>query len=207
MSTSIRNAILPGLCWDMVPLKMKKWKVFIIPTSPDYFCLQAVGSLEKNIRKWHKDVIRFIEDNDFSVANFPIHNSPKFLGAIQQRYRPRKEKPAKSFQKWIDIIRKSINESLIPSLEEIDCVIDGKKMDLALRNTDLKPYDLAHIPDFNSLIAISQQVSKPVFSLTDNEIAEEGKVFGHAEKTMQISRNNFNRVFADLGERVLSLTS
>jgi len=80
-------------------------------------------------------------------------------------------------------------------------------MDLALRNTDLKPYDLAYILDFNSLIAISQQVSKPVFSLTDGEIAEVGKVFGHAEEIMRVSRNNFNRVFADLCERVLILTS
>lgn len=180
---------------------------FIIPTSPDYFCLQAIGSLEKNIRKWHRDIIRFIEDNDFSKANFPIHNNPKFLGAIQQRYRPRKEKPAKSFQKWIDIIRESINENLVPSLAKIDCVVDGERMNTALENTDLEPYDLAHIPDFNSLIAISQQLSKPVFSLTDTEIAEVGRVFGHAEKTMQISRDNFKTVFADLCARVLILTS
>jgi len=64
----------------------------------------------------------------------------------------------------------------------------------------LEPYDLAHIPDFNSLMAISQQVSKPVFSLTDSEIVEVEKVFGHAEETMQISRDNFNSVFADLCE-------
>jgi len=180
---------------------------FIIPTSPDYFCLQAIGSLEKNIRKWHRDIIRFREDNNFSEADFPIHNSPKFLGAIQQRYRPRKEKPAKSFQKWIDIIRKSINESLVPSLAEIGCVVDEKKMGMALKNTDLEPYDLAHIPDFNSLIAISQQVSKPVFSLTDEEIAGVGNVFGHAEETMQASRDHFDSVFDGLCKRVLILTA
>lgn len=30
---------------------------FVILTSPDYFCLQDIGSLEKNIRRWHKDVV------------------------------------------------------------------------------------------------------------------------------------------------------
>lgn len=86
-------------------------------------------------------------------------------------------------------------------------MIDEKKMGMALKNTDLEPYDLAHIPDFSSLIAISQQVSKPVFSLTDEEIAGVGNVFGHAEETMQASRDNFDSVFADLCKRVLILTS
>lgn len=86
-------------------------------------------------------------------------------------------------------------------------MINEKKMGMALKNTDLEPYYLAHIPDFNSLIAISQQVSKPVFSLTDEEIAGVGNVFGHAEKTMQASRDNFDNFFADLCKRVLILTS
>ncbi len=76
-----------------------------------------------------------------------------------------------------------------------------------LSNTGLNPYDLAHVPDFNSLIAISQQLSKPAFALTDEDIKEIGKVFGHAEKTILTSRDNFSAVFKELGQRVLSLTS
>jgi len=104
-------------------------------------------------------------------------------------------------------IRDSINESLVPSLAEIGCVLDEKKIGMALKNTDLEPYDLAHMPDFNSLIAIGQQISKPVYSLTDEEIAGVGNVFGHAEETMRASRDNFDNVFADLCKRVLILTS
>ncbi len=96
---------------------------FIVPTSPDYFCLQAISSLEKNIRKWHTEITRFKSDNKFDNRTFPIRNQPMFLGAIQQRYRPRNEKPAKSFQKWIDIIREAVNKKLVPSLEQINCVI------------------------------------------------------------------------------------
>jgi len=180
---------------------------FIVPTSPDYFCLQAISSLAKNITKWHIEIERFKSDNNFDSRDFPIRNQPTFLGAIQQRYRPRNERPAKSFQKWIDIIRKAINENLVPALEKINCVIGRKYVENILKGTDLEPYDLAHIPDFNSLIAISQQLSKPVFALTDEEIKSEGKVFGHAEKTMQISRDGFSTVFGELGQRVLALTS
>ena len=92
-------------------------------------------------------------------------------------------------------------------MEKIGCTIDKKSMEEALRGTSLEPYDLAHVPDFNSLIAISQQLSKPVFALTDEEVKATGKVFGHAEKTMLMSRDNFATVFKDLGQRVFSLTS
>lgn len=180
---------------------------FIVPTSPDYFCLQAIGSLEKNITKWHREIKRFREDNGFEDKLFPIRNAPQFLGAIQQRYRPRNEKPAKSFQKWIDIIRQAVNEKLVPSLQKIGCSIDLQDVKNVLHETDLEPYDLAHVPDFNSLIAISQQLSKPIFALTDDDIKQVGKVFGHAEKTMIESRDKFSAVFDDLGKRVLALTA
>jgi len=141
------------------------------------------------------------------MQSFPIKNQPKFLGLVQQRYRPRKEKPAKSFQKWIDSIRNDINERFIPSLKNIGCLTSEEKMKEILSGTELEPYDLAHVPDFNSLIAISQQVSKPVFSLTDKEIAQVGKVFGHAEKTMLESRDSFKDVFSGLCKRVEQLTT
>jgi len=60
---------------------------FIVPTSPDYFCLQAVSSLEKNIAKWHTEIRRFKSDNNFDTKNYSIKNQPMFLGAVQQRYR------------------------------------------------------------------------------------------------------------------------
>jgi chromosome partitioning protein len=178
---------------------------FIVPTSPDYFCLQAIGSLEKHITKWHSEIERFKKENNFE-RNFPIKNRPLFLGAIQQRYRPRNEKPAKSFQRWIDTIRKAINEKLVPSLEKIRCVVDRQTVEKTLRGTNLQPYDLANVPDFNSLIAISQQLSKPIFALTDDEIKTIGKVFGHAEKTMIESRDNFSLIFKELGQRVMALS-
>lgn len=180
---------------------------FIIPTSPDYFCVQAILSLEKNITQWHGEINRFIASNDFNPRSFPIRNKPKFLGAIQQRYRPRNDKPAQSFQKWIDTIRETINRKLVPSLKKINCVIEDEKIAAALSGSNLQKYDLAQISDFNSLIAISQQLSKPVFALTDGDIANVGKVFGHAENTMKRSRDNFSETFAELAKRVESMTS
>ena len=168
---------------------------FIVPTSPDYFCLQAIGSLEKNITKWHKEIARFKEDNGFDARSFPIRNTPKFLGTVQQRYRPRYEKPGVSFQAWIDKIRGAVLRKLVPSLTKIGCSVDVSAVKKVLAGTDLEPFDLAHVADFNSLIAISQQLSKPIFALTDGEIKSIGKVFGHAEETMITSRDSFDKVF------------
>lgn len=180
---------------------------FIIPTSPDYFCVQAILSLEKNIRQWHREINRFMENNEFNPKNFPIKNNPKFLGAIQQRYRPRNDKPAQSFQKWIDTIRETINLKLVPSLKKINCVIENEKITAALSGSSLQKYDLAQISDFNSLIAISQQLSKPIFALTDDDLKNTGGVFGHAEKTMKKSRDNFSDTFSELAKRVELMTS
>lgn len=180
---------------------------FIIPTSPDYFCLQALSSLEKTIVKWHEELEMFKKSNGFTGKAYPIKNSPRFLGAIQQRYRPRYDKPGKSFQNWIDLIRDAINTKLIPVLKDINCAISEQAFKSVLKGTGLIPYDLAHIADFNSLIAISQQLSKPVFALTNEEIRETGNVFGYASKTMQESRDKFLEVFDGLGDRVIKLTS
>lgn len=179
---------------------------FIVPTSPDFFCYQAVGSLESNITKWHREIKRFIEDNNFDHRTYPVKNKPQFIGIIQQRYRPHNEKPATSFQKWIDIIREAINKKLVPALAGINCVKDKKEIEETIKGTDLQAYDLANIPDFNSLIAISQQKSKPIFALTDDEITITGKVFGHAKETMLTSRDNFLSIFADLAHRIIMLT-
>lgn len=179
---------------------------FIVPTSPDYFCLQAVSSLEKTIPKWHDEIEQFKKVNRFDSRTYPIKNKPQFLGTIQQRYRPRYDKPGKSFQNWIDTIRGAINGRLVPVLEEIDCVTPRAAVQEVLEGTDLSPYDLAYISDFNSLIAISQQLSKPIFALTDTEIHDTGKVFGYAEETMKQSRDKFLEVFRDLGERIVALT-
>ncbi|NJM33259.1 MAG: ParA family protein [Limnobacter sp.] len=32
---------------------------FIVPTSPDYFCSQAINSLSKNIVRWHSEIEQF----------------------------------------------------------------------------------------------------------------------------------------------------
>lgn len=180
---------------------------FIVPTSPDFFCWQAVGSLARNIQKWHKELDYFKSSNGFSSVSYPIQNCPKFLGTIQQRYRPRNGSPAKSFEKWIERIKSEVIINLVPILKNINCIIDENKFTQVLSDTgsELKPFDLAHIADFNSLIAISQELRVPVFSLTKEQIKESGQ-FGHALNTMEGNKDNFDVEFQALARRIEQLT-
>lgn len=181
---------------------------FIVPVAPDFFCWQAIRSLAKNIPKWHKELSIFKENNDGN-SSLSIKNSPQLLGMIQQRYRPRKGAPVKSFEKWMSAIRSAVDEILVPNLEKIGCITPRTTVQNAIdgsgSNADLSAYDLAHIADFNSLIAISQQLATPVFSISDQQIKDSGQ-FGHALSTMKSSRDSFDVQFKGLAERVLALT-
>ncbi len=179
---------------------------FIVPTSPDYFCLQAVDSFTKNIKKWKREIKKFKEENDIVDKSYAVHNSPKFIGIIQQRYRPRSERPASSFQKWIDKIDTAVNDKLVPELEKIDCIAAKNRIEDALAPYGLKPYNLAYISDFNSLIAIGHLTKKPIFELTESDIKANANVFGKALDTMSVSAEKFKKEFTDLTDRIVNIT-
>lgn len=181
---------------------------FIVPTTPDFFCWQAVSSLTKYIEIWHSDLSAFKAASATPRAVASLSNCPLFLGTIQQRYRIRKREPAKSFEKWITAIRDSVDASLVPCLTRLGCVKNRADVQVALDalGLNLQAYDLAHISDFNSLIAISQNLGRPVFALTDEDL-KNAKQFGWALETMKESRTAFSDQFKILGELIISLTS
>ncbi|WP_421224126.1 ParA family protein [Aeromonas enteropelogenes] len=182
---------------------------FVVPTSPDFFCWQAISSLATHIPKWHEELrlYKLMSNRDTSVS---IKNSPLFLGTLHQRYRPRNGSPAASFQDWIDKIRTAVDQRLVTALDEIQCVIPRESVEMVnhmFNNGDvpLTPYDLAQISDFNSLIAISQANSTPVFELTEQQIRDAGQ-FGHALNTMMANRDSFLESFNALGNKIIELT-
>jgi chromosome partitioning protein len=58
---------------------------FIVPTSPDYYCKQAITSLTRVLLRWNNGVAHF--RNQSLLYPFPME-PPKFCGIISQRYRP-----------------------------------------------------------------------------------------------------------------------
>lgn len=170
---------------------------FIIPTSPDYYCNQAISSLARVLPRWNVSVNPF--RNPSLLYPFPNH-PPKFCGIISQRYRPRLGNPAQSFQSWINIIKKTVVNELVPSLLANNMSVSMSDF-LAAVPSDT-PYNLINISDFNSLIAQSQKYNTPVFALSDAQIEQVGKIL----TTMKTSRGEFEKSFSQLANMIEILT-
>ena len=173
---------------------------FITPCAPDFFSKIALQNIAKVIPEWHS--IASAYDSDY-----PLPCNPKFLGVIEQNYRPRRSKdgddkntPAKEFSRWMDEIRYVTNNILVPELKKKNLVIDEQKFLSVVK--EYKPYDLAFISDFNSLIAFSQKHNMPVFELTEKEIKRSGAVLDGMLENVE----KFKKTFERLAEVVIALT-
>lgn len=171
---------------------------FIVPTAPDFFCVQAIRSLAKTIPRWSQE-IEFFRDE---ALIYPVpEGAPVMLGFLSQKYRPRNGGPAKSFQQWIDRIDETVDDELAPALAAMKMIVSRKRFLASV--TASEPYNLANISDFNSLVAQSQKYSVPVFALTDSQIEQTGRIL----ENMQESREEFGRVFHDLAVSIVELTN
>lgn len=171
---------------------------FIVPTSPDYYCNQAISSLARVLPRWNGAVIQFRSVN--LLYPFPA-SPPKFCGIISQRYRPRLGNPARSFQEWIDIIKSTVLKEFVPSLTPQGmCITIAEFNASAPADT---PYNLANIADFNSLIAQSQKHSTPIFALNDEQLEQVGIIL----ETMKKSRDDFASTFNALANSVETIAN
>jgi cellulose biosynthesis protein BcsQ len=170
---------------------------FIVPTSPDFYCNQAVSSLARVLPRWHTSVQMF---RDASLLYpFPAV-PPKFCGIISQRYRPRSGSPAQSFQQWINIIKTTVLNEFVPAMTAHGMAISTSQFNAGAPGDT--PYNLINIADFNSLIAQSQKYNVPVFALSDKQIEQAGVIL----KTMKESRDAFRASFNDLANTVEIIT-
>ena len=172
---------------------------FIVPCAPDYFCYMAIESLVSIFPKWCTMYKKMAECEIFQSAAYKMKNTPpKFLGTIQQRYRPRKGAPAKAFADWINDINALVVQKLISVLEVNDMCIEHEMYQFCE-----VPYNLISIADFNSLIAQSQEHNTPVFLLTKEQVNQTGVIW----ETMKKSRDDFYKTFEKLAQIVIKMTS
>lgn len=173
---------------------------FIIPMMPDYFSVMATDSLASVLPKWSAWAKQAQELNVLKDATYPFPNkTPKFLGMIVQKYRPRKGRtPSAAFQKWIDEIEQGVKTKLIPVLTKHDMVLPNDVYQKAGHQID---QPLLQIPDFNSLIALSQKHKAPVFQLTDEQLEQRGVVL----ETTKASMHQFRDLYAKAADLILKL--
>lgn len=175
---------------------------FIVPTSPDYFSLMAIESLNAVLPRWLAWSERAKSNPSLKSAAYVYPDkTPKFLGTIIQKYRPRKGVATEGFQKWIDSINEKVSKTLFPTLEHHKMTLPADRYEAV---AGIQPgYCLAQIADFNTLITKSQEYRTPVFALSDAQLGHVGKVL----ETDVAKRDEFAGVFGELADRVIALTA
>lgn len=165
---------------------------FIVPMMPDYFSAMATDSLASVLPKWSDWAKEAKKIKVLKEAIYPFPDkTPKFLGMIVQKFRPRKgETPSAAFQNWIDEIEEGVKKKLIPVLRERDMLLPDKVYKKAGFQID-RP--LLQMADFNSLIALSQKHKAPIFNLTDEQLERTGSVLDITRKSMLQFRDLYSK--------------
>jgi len=173
---------------------------FLVPMNPDYFSMMGIDSLSSVLPKWRAWAQAAQSIPLLAEADYPFPRiSPKFMGSIIQRYRPRTGNvPAKAFQKWIDQLERGLAETFLPALEKADMVLPPAVYEAAGFAPE-RP--LLQMSEFNSLIAKSQEHQVPVFALNDKQLEQVGIVL---EKTKE-SMREFEKLFSLAADRVITI--
>ncbi|WP_421416068.1 ParA family protein [Serratia plymuthica] len=172
---------------------------FIVPLHPDYFSSMALRSLSRTLPRWKQWADMAFKMDVLQQANYPFPEpKTKFIGSIVQKYRPRNGKASGAFQKWINELQSTLKDVLVPQLEKSQ-LLDS---DFESR-TGMKPWvPIMEVSDFNSLIAQSQEHQVPVFSLTPQQVQQQGAVWDQTEASMTV----FSQAFDSCAELVIALT-
>ena len=175
---------------------------FMVPASPDYFSLMAIESLTKVLPRWHYWSERAKKSQVLTDATYPYpKKTPRLLGTVIQKFRPRGGAPTKGFQAWIDNINEKVQTRLYPALQTLDMTL---KPETYQSVTNLWPsLCLSQIADFNTMIAKSQEAQTPVFALTDEQLHNVGTVL----QAEQSKREEFRANFSELATNVVALTN
>lgn len=174
---------------------------FMVPLHPDYFSAMALSSLAKTLPRWKAWADTAFEIDVLANADYPFPKpNPKFIGAVIQKFRPRNGRASKAFQRWIDELVDGLRIVLIPALEKSG-MLNTIEYRTIVGNDAWEP--LLELPDFNSLIAFSQEHQVPVYSLTAEQVDQSGAVWSQSDASMKV----FSAAFGECAERVFKLTA
>lgn len=145
---------------------------FITPMSTDVFSLLALENIGTSIQNWSKIFNKGIDGmEDFkrkSINKLKNICDIKFLGYVEQQYIMKTVGETKRAVKAYEEILKKIPDEI---QQKIILPINGEKMN------DIG-YKIGSIPNFYSLVPMSQTAHKPIFDLTNAD----GVVGAHYQK-------------------------
>ncbi|WP_444905074.1 ParA family protein [Microbulbifer sp. CnH-101-E] len=173
---------------------------YFVPTAPDRFNVQAIGTLSTIISKWIKEHRQIF--HEFQEIELPIREGkPKFLGVILQNYKIRGGKPKPTYQMWMDRIPPKVETSLFPSLSKFN--EDEKDLTSGLQGEKIVA---SQIQDFEGLAPIMQECGKAMFDITIDDTRttnEKGAAWSGVAWTQAKERmNNYKNCIAQLANNL-----
>ena len=149
---------------------------FIMPMSTDIFSIQAISNIAESVRNWKSDFERGLSDYsakekcDFLIDGNRVAPKLSFLGYVLQQYVAKtvsgEVRPVKAYERIIEQVPEKIKAELADLYDD------------SLSEQSLL---LGSIPNFNSLIPLSQMANKPIFKLAGND----GVVGAHFTKVKE----------------------
>lgn len=177
---------------------------FIIPTNADIFSVMAIDSLANVLPKWSAWAKQASSLQVLQDATYPFpETTTRFLGTIIQNYRIRNGKETPAFKTWIDNIEGDVSEKLVPALQRNNMLLPMRNY---IQNGMSDCLTLAKIPNFNSLIGLSQESQTPVFALTDEHLRSQNWQGVVLENAIE-KKDGFYSAFDAIADKVIGLTS
>ena len=176
---------------------------FLIPCSPDSYCKTTMKTMLRTLPIWsqqQKQLNQITKD-----MTLPINpETPKFLGILMSLFNVsgKNKKPVKDSQHWMDIIKQTVANELIPELE---------KCNMVHPISNQINYTLAEIPHFLSLMPIAQKSFSPCYDIPDNGYViqtEDGDIqqMSKTEKQRHQERAKyFEKKYTKLAETLLKM--
>lgn len=178
---------------------------FVVPMAPDYFSAMALRSLSSVLPRWRIWSEQAAKDIGLSSSAYPWPNkNPKYFGSIVQNYRIRKRDgkdaaPTRAYQEWFNELKRAKADDFVPALQKADLMLRTKHYEEAY--SKISDF-LLEVPDFNSLVASSQEHSKPVFKLTSEDLKSSGVVATTQEQSVE----RFKSIYGAGADKIIALS-
>jgi len=124
----------------------------VIPLGPDIFSLQGLRNLGPTLKNWRKGWKERLKKNPTADLELPP-GEMKPLGYIVMQHSVRRDRPVKSYDRWIARIPTTYREF----------VMDESNENAPLVAND--PYCFSLVKHYRSLMAMAQEARKPLFLL------------------------------------------
>ena len=161
---------------------------FITPMSSDVFSLLALGNIGESIVSWgnafNKGIAELDSNKKAALRNMRGNCQIKFLGYVEQQYITKSvggtARAVRAYDEILKKIPEEIEARIIKPINEgIQAGID---------------YKVGSIPNYYSLVPMSQTAHKPIFELTNND----GVVGAHYQKV-----KDYGILMEVISERIL----